>query len=266
MTGVSVSDLSLAVIALAVAIAVVALVPVLVQLRRTAARAEVLLTSVEGALPGLLADLEGLVERLNRTTDTVGNLGGGGTPGTALQFHGPRGGRRARTRGTRDPGRRRTVAGEHRGVGQRAARGARVGTTETRQKEGRSMNERRDFVAGVMLGALLGVALGILFAPAAGQETRDRLRREGEQLRARARDQADRVRRTADEVAGRVRANADEIVTRVRSTAGDVLERGRGALDETTGRLRDAFESGREAVLRRSDDVLNDTLAEDREA
>ncbi len=74
MTGVSVSDLSLAVIALAVAIAVVALVPVLVQLRRTAARAEVLLTSVEGALPGLLADLEGLVERLNRTTDTVGNL------------------------------------------------------------------------------------------------------------------------------------------------------------------------------------------------
>jgi uncharacterized protein YoxC len=74
MTGVSVSDLSLALIALAVAIAAVALVPVLVQLRRTAARAEVLLTSVEGALPGLLADLEELVERLNRTTDTIGNL------------------------------------------------------------------------------------------------------------------------------------------------------------------------------------------------
>jgi len=74
MTGGSVADWSLAVIALAFAAAVIALVPALLQIRRTARRAEAVLASVDGALPSLVSDLEGLIKQLNRTTDTVANL------------------------------------------------------------------------------------------------------------------------------------------------------------------------------------------------
>ncbi|HYM70910.1 MAG TPA: hypothetical protein VEZ44_15035 [bacterium] len=74
MMGVSVADWSLAVIAVAVAAAVAALVPALLQIRRTAMRAEAVLARVDGALPSLVRDLDGLIKQLSRTTDTVANL------------------------------------------------------------------------------------------------------------------------------------------------------------------------------------------------
>ncbi|HLN13149.1 MAG TPA: YtxH domain-containing protein [bacterium] len=116
------------------------------------------------------------------------------------------------------------------------------------------MSERRDFAGGLLLGVLVGAALGVLFAPAAGNETRERLRREGEQLRDRAREQAERVTEQA-------RRKADEVASRVRSTAGDVLERGRSVIEERAERLRDAYQAGRDSAFgreggeRRDDDA-----------
>jgi gas vesicle protein len=96
------------------------------------------------------------------------------------------------------------------------------------------------------MGGVVGVALGVLLAPAPGHETREKLRRGGEQLRDRAREQ---MRRTPDDAADRLRTNADDVATRVRSTTGDVIDRGRATIEEHSGRLSDAFESGRDAVL-----------------
>ncbi len=70
----SIAELSLALIAAAFVIAVAALVPVLVQVRRTASRAERLLTSVDGQLPGLIQDVRALIFKLDRTTDPVRDL------------------------------------------------------------------------------------------------------------------------------------------------------------------------------------------------
>ncbi|HEX4836609.1 MAG TPA: hypothetical protein VFW01_09760 [bacterium] len=70
----SIAELSLALIAAAFVIAVAALVPVLVQVRRTALRAERLLTSVDGQLPGLIQDVRALIFKLDRTTDPVRDL------------------------------------------------------------------------------------------------------------------------------------------------------------------------------------------------
>ncbi len=41
------------------------------------------------------------------------------------------------------------------------------------------MNERRDLVVGFLLGSALGLAVGLLVAPAPGREVRARLKREG---------------------------------------------------------------------------------------
>lgn len=67
----SIAELSLAVIAAAFVIAVIALVPVLVQLRRTASKAERLLSSVDGQLPGLIQDVRAMLFKIDRTTDAA---------------------------------------------------------------------------------------------------------------------------------------------------------------------------------------------------
>lgn len=125
------------------------------------------------------------------------------------------------------------------------------------------MNERRDFALGLCLGAMVGAALGILFAPQTGVETRARIRREGEGLSTRAREQAgqvaEQVRQRADEVAGRIRENADELVARARDAAGDAVERGRTVLEEKSERLRRAFQSGRDTVAGRYEDTARGT-------
>ena len=71
---ISIAELSLAVIAVAFAIAVIVLLPVLVQVRRTASRAERLLTSVDGQLPGLIQDVRAMVFKIDRTTDSLRDL------------------------------------------------------------------------------------------------------------------------------------------------------------------------------------------------
>jgi uncharacterized protein YoxC len=70
----TIPDISLAVIAAAIVAAVIALVPTLIQVRRTAARAEELLATMAGALPGLLADTQALVHKLDGVADTLQDL------------------------------------------------------------------------------------------------------------------------------------------------------------------------------------------------
>jgi gas vesicle protein len=82
------------------------------------------------------------------------------------------------------------------------------------------MTERRDFAFGILFGAMMGLAIGLLFAPQTGNETRARIRREGGRLR-------------------------DDFVARARDAAGDAVSRGRSAFEEGTDRLRQAFETGR---------------------
>ena len=94
------------------------------------------------------------------------------------------------------------------------------------------MGEKTDFLAGIVIGALAGIGLGMLFAPQSGQATRQRLK--------------DR----ADEMGTRLRSGADEVSGRMRQSADELTQRGRKVVDEGSRRLRDAYDRGRETIAR----------------
>lgn len=63
----------------------------------------------------------------------------------------------------------------------------------------------RPFVAGLLIGALVGAGIALLFAPQSGEETRRLIRRRARRLAADARDKyeelKERVKRGAGETA-----------------------------------------------------------------
>jgi gas vesicle protein len=91
------------------------------------------------------------------------------------------------------------------------------------------MGNRTDFVAGFILGGLLGTAMALLYAPRTGEETRERLLESADDLRERARERA------------------DDVVRKVRDATDDLSQRGRATLDEGATKLRDVIDRGREA-------------------
>src|SRR5262245_23873018 len=82
------------------------------------------------------------------------------------------------------------------------------------------------FVSGFLFGGLLGAALGVVFAPRAGEETRRLIRDRGMELRSQVTDGIDDARTTATEA-------LDDVVTRV-----DTLQqRGREFVAENRDRI-----------------------------
>ena len=62
------------------------------------------------------------------------------------------------------------------------------------------------FLGGLVLGAAIGVAAGMLFAPASGSVTRRRLRRRVDDLRERAEEELEDLGREARERIAKVRS------------------------------------------------------------
>jgi gas vesicle protein len=87
------------------------------------------------------------------------------------------------------------------------------------------------------VGALVGAAVALLFAPKSGEETR-------EYLRDRSTDLARRAQERSADLARR----AQETVTEAQAKAEEYLGRGKEALEDTTVQLRAAFEAGRSAM------------------
>jgi len=103
------------------------------------------------------------------------------------------------------------------------------------------MNERANFLAGMVVGALAGIGLGMLIAPQTGEVTRQK-------IRDRADEMGTRLRSGTDELSGRVRKSADELGQRSRTMVDELTQRGRSAVDEGSRRLRKAYERGRETI------------------
>jgi gas vesicle protein len=86
------------------------------------------------------------------------------------------------------------------------------------------------FMVGMLCGAAVGAALGLMFAPKSGVEMRQQLA-----------DQSERLRQRATEKADRLRQRASDAYTGASQTINDVMARGREAIDVG----REAFQKAR---------------------
>ncbi|MBI1354130.1 MAG: YtxH domain-containing protein [Acidobacteria bacterium] len=101
-----------------------------------------------------------------------------------------------------------------------------------------------------LLGLGAGAALGILYAPAAGEETREDLRR-------RAGEGREYVRRRTDEGRDYVRRRGGEL----RQQADEILNRSRDTVSSQRDQLAAALEAGRRAYREATEQPLQDSPA-----
>lgn len=91
------------------------------------------------------------------------------------------------------------------------------------------------FIAGFLLGSLVGAATALLLTPKSGEETRFTLKETGIELREKA-----------EEAAAKAREEADELIVR-----------GKALLEEKRERVKEAMEEGKESATHKKAELLS---------
>lgn len=112
------------------------------------------------------------------------------------------------------------------------------------------MSERSgggEFIAGFLVGALVGAAAAMLFAPQSGEETRVVIRDKGIELKDRAEELSEEARRRAEEVQGQAKTRAQELSTQAK-----------GKAKEIQTRVKEAIEEGKATATKKKADLLSE--------
>jgi gas vesicle protein len=96
------------------------------------------------------------------------------------------------------------------------------------------LNYLGTFLAGLVLGGLVGAAVAMLMAPASGPETRRQIKEKSLELRAQAEQQMDDARKRADEMQERGRVVLEEQKARLNQAIEDVKRSAKQAESDLT--------------------------------
>jgi len=113
---------------------------------------------------------------------------------------------------------------------------------------------------GVLIGGLIGAAVGILFAPKSGKETREDIARKTEDIIKKAKDEYElavekskMAYETAIKKAKEIQMMAREKVDDVEEAVSDLTEKGKETLLDNKTRLKKAIDAGIEAFKEEKD-------------
>ena len=113
------------------------------------------------------------------------------------------------------------------------------------------MSDRQfDFLKGLFVGGLIGVVIGVLYAPKSGKETREDIARKAEELMDKAKEeyeQAVQASKKAYEAAKEKVLQAEDKVEEVEGKASELAGKGKEVLQDQKGRLKRALDAGVEA-------------------
>ena len=97
------------------------------------------------------------------------------------------------------------------------------------------------FVAGLLVGGLVGAGSMLLLAPQSGKKTRAKLEHDGLELR-------DHVTGTVHDAVAQSRSTASRVMSRVQEQARVLQQRGQDMFDERREAVSKAVEAGKEAA------------------
>jgi len=97
------------------------------------------------------------------------------------------------------------------------------------------------FVAGLLLGGLIGSGAMLLLAPQSGKKTRKQIRRKSRDLRIQTSD-------TLEDGVDRVREKAQQVTTRIHDQSEDLQQRGQDVVDGQRERWEPVVDAGKTAV------------------
>lgn len=124
-----------------------------------------------------------------------------------------------------------------------------------------SDNEIGAFLAGFVIGGLVGAAVALVSAPQSGEETRLQIRTRGIELRDRAVETAEDTRKMAEEAAANARTKAEQLAQDARTKADELQQRGKAVLEEQRERLEAAIEAGKKAAGQKRSEIDPDPSA-----
>ena len=97
------------------------------------------------------------------------------------------------------------------------------------------------------LGLGLGVAVGLLFAPKAGSETRDMLLSKADEGREYLRRQTETLRDQAGDLYDKGSSAAGDLLDKSRTATNDLLDKGKTVVSKQKDQLNQAVEAGKQA-------------------
>ena len=97
------------------------------------------------------------------------------------------------------------------------------------------------FVAGMLLGSLIGAAAMLLWAPQSGKKTRKQIRRRSRDLRNQTSD-------TLEDGSDWVQEKAQQVTTSIHERAGDLQQHGQDMVEEQKDHWEPVIEAGKTAV------------------
>jgi len=109
------------------------------------------------------------------------------------------------------------------------------------QERGCHVSNALGFLAGLLMGGVVGAGAMLLLAPNSGKETRDAIRQEGVELR-------DRTAKTVEGAMEQARGTAGRIKADVHKQAKELQQRGQDMLDEQKEVVSTAVEAEKTAL------------------
>lgn len=122
------------------------------------------------------------------------------------------------------------------------------------------------FLAGFVIGGLVGAATALLLAPQSGEETRMVIRDKSIELKDKATETAEEARKRAEHVAEEAKTKADELAKQAKVKAEEVKQRGQVILDEQKHKLEEQRGKIEEAIATRKQEakeVIEEALDEE---
>lgn len=121
------------------------------------------------------------------------------------------------------------------------------------------MDKNGDLLKGLLIGGLIGMALGIMFAPKSGKETREDITRKANEMLAKAKEEYEKAAETSKlaydaslKHLQKFNVSAEEKAGKIEKKVSELTQQGVESIQNNKNRFKKAMEAGMQAYREES--------------